>query len=154
MKRLLTTFLVASLLITTTLSFSSCKKADTNSTENLDSDEWIPTVVNVITPDDLNSRDNDDPIQCPYYPTHCQEPLYLCNHGYQMWPYGPICAEHYHVHYFDANEDCTPETLNIPGYWVCEYKGVRKHRHIVSYTPYFFHIDTETHTGGGAWGNE
>jgi hypothetical protein len=152
MKRLLTTFLVASLLITTTLSFSSCKKADTNSTENLDSDEWIPTVVNVITPDDLNSRDFTDPISCPYYPSHCQLPLYYCNHGYEMWPYGPFCNEHYHAHTFNATDDCTPDILNIPGYWSCQYMGVRKHVHIVSYTRFLWHIDT--HTGGGAWGNE
>lgn len=153
MKKFIMAFLVAGLMITSVLSLSSCKKTDTNSSTNVDSEDWIPTVVNAINADNLNSisRDND-PILCPYYPTHCENLLYLCNHGYQMWPYGPFCDEHYHVHYFEANQDCTPETFNIPGYWTCAYKGVRKHRHVVSYTPYLFHIDT--HTGGGAWGPE
>lgn len=148
MKRLLTTFLVASLLITTTLSFSSCKKADTNSTENLDSDEWIPTVVNVITPDDLNNRDGVTATTCPY---DCGVPLECCTHGYVMWPFGPFCWEHYHCHEFTAAQDCTPAILPYPGY-TCVYNGVRLHRHVVSYTPYLYHIDT--HVGGGAWGNE
>lgn len=150
MKKFIMTFLVTGLVITSVLGLSSCKKTVTNA--NVDSEEWIPTVVNVINPDDLNSRDLDNPINCPYYPTHCGTPLYLCNHGYQMWPYGPYCNEHYHTHEFEATEDCTPEIFNIPGYWTCAYKHVRKHRHVVSYTPYLFHIDT--HTGGGAWGPE
>ena len=145
MKKFIMTFLVAGLVITSVLSLSSCKKTDTNASTNVDSEDWIPTVVNVINPDNLNSRDLVDP-------THCQQPLYCCNHGYEMWPYGPFCNEHYHAHKFTADQDCTPNILDIPGYWVCKYKGVRTHRHVISYTPYLFHIDT--HTGGGAWGPE
>lgn len=154
MKKFIMAFLVAGLMITSVLSLSSCKKTDTNSSTNVDSKDWIPTVVNVINPtDNLNSRDTlVDPINCPYFPNPCQIPLYYCNHGYEMWPYGPFCNDHYHAHEFTADQDCTPNILNIPGYWACQYRKSRKHVHIVSYTRFLWHIDT--HTGGGAWGSE
>ncbi len=145
MKRLLTTFLVASLLITTALSFSSCKKTDTNA----NTEEWIPTVYNFVTAEDSSSRDKT--ADCPY----CEYDVAFCNHGVQWWsapdiycplgPYDPVTNPigHFHEHIFLADEDCTP-----PGQsnYICPYLGVRKHKHLVVYWQNGW--DNHWHLGG------
>ena len=134
MKRLLTTFLVAGLLITTALSLSSCAKKDT--TEN--AAEWIPTVF-----DPVPAKDGDLWINCDY----CTEPVYLCTHGYEAWPNGPLCYEHYHFHCFSATEDCCPPGTP-PNSYYCRYRYVRKHQHVVSFSVNWPHHN-DNHVGGG-----
>lgn len=153
MKKLVMTFLVASLFITTVLSLSSCKKTDTNGTTI----ESIPVVYDYITEDDIQnfSKDGDgewiDCYYCPgfLHPDSTAYPLgrlYRCNDNPPFVNEAFYCRQHSHVHFFEADENCTPPGHTTPYY--CIYKGFRKHYHILTYTPrYFFN---GWHIGGGA----
>lgn len=140
MKRLLMSFLVAGLLVTSTMSLSSCKKADTNANE-----EWMPTVFTTVVDDGplSSARDGDQWYVCDY----CDEPLYYCTHGYLPWPAGPLCYEHYHFHCFEAYQDCCPPGTD-PVHFTCPYRFIRKHQHVTSHTTrWTYHNDH--HVGGG-----
>ena len=157
MKKLIMSFLVASLLVTTALSLSSCKKTDTN--ENANTEEFIPTVYDVITVEDAqnlsNGRDGDgEYIDCYYCPNfiHPDSTAYPLNRLYRCDDNPPFvneafyCSTHSHVHYFDVTDDCTPPGQTEP--YFCVYNGLRKHYHILTYTHrYFFN---GWHVGGGA----
>jgi len=134
MKKLLMSFLVAGLMITSALSLSSCKKTtDTNKSE------WIPTTFDFVRGGNGLSRGVND-YTCPYDGIV----LNYCNHGVHWWNRDPITHEqeicplgpwdpdeneggHYHEHCFAANEDCTPPGQST---YSCPYFG-REHRHIV-----------------------
>jgi len=151
MKKLVMTFLVASLLVTTALSLSSCKKTDTN--ENANTEEFIPTVYDYIIYDENQNPSKDDGIWIDCYyctqgfpPQYPGNRLYKCDHNPPYIYEAFYCAEHSHEHYFEATDDCTPPGQTQP--YFCEYKGLRKHRHILTYTSrYFFN---GWHIGGGA----
>ena len=152
MKKLVMSFLVASLFVTTALSLGSCKKTDTN--ENANTEEFIPTVYDyIIYDEDQNtSKDDDDVwIDCYYctqnFPNHYEgNRLYKCDDNPPFVDEAFYCEEHSHIHYFDDTQDCTPPGQTHP--YFCEYKGLRKHRHILTYTSrYFFN---GWHIGGGA----
>lgn len=130
MKKFIMTFLVAGLMITSALSLSSCKKTDTNASE----EEWVPTTYDLIMNDNPLTRVGN--ADCPY----CDDDVLPCNHGVNwrndevcpLGPYDPVCnpTGHYHDHSFTADDDCTPP--NNPEYQ-CFWKKVRKHRHVVVY---------------------
>lgn len=132
MKKFIISIFVASLMITSALSLSSCNKKDTNSNK----EEWIPTTVDFVT---SGTKDPDVAV-CPY----CNGPVNLCDHGILWWNYPgggdiqTICPfgaydsvtnpdGHYHEHCFTADQDCTPP--GQPNY-ICPRQG-RYHRHIV-----------------------
>lgn len=140
MKKFIITFLAAGLMIISALNLSSCKK-----TTSSDVDE-IPTTYINITDEDVNidSRDHEF-IHCFY----CPDPLYMCDHGYLPMPAGPMCEEHYHVHYFTPQMNCTPVGLEGTGYY-CIHNGLRYHKHVLSYAPTWHHNDW--HLGGGGIG--
>lgn len=159
MKRLLMSFLMAGLMITSALSLSSCKKTtDTNGSK------WIPTTFDFVGGGNGLSRDVHD-FTCPYDGII----LNYCNHGVQWWTRDPITGEqticplgvwdpvenpdgHYHVHCFTSDVtpggggDCTP-----PGQtnYICKYYG-REHRHIVVIWQEGW--DNHWHVGGGCCG--
>ena len=152
MKRLLMSFLMAGLMITSVLSLSSCKKTDTNASAK----EWIPTTFDFVGRGDGLSRASG--YTCPYDGIE----LNICNHGILWWTYDSdgnqiVCPlgpwdpvenpdGHYHEHCFAANQDCTP-----PGQtnYSCLYFG-RKHRHIVVIWQQGW--DNHWHLGGGCCG--
>lgn len=145
MKKFIMIFLVASMVIATGLSLSSCKKTDTNA--SADKEEWVPVVYDFIALDENqgNTRQGD-PQQTCYYsgaPIYCNQPLVRCPHDLQFVNQALYCEEHSHVHCFEATWDCTaPNQISN-----CEYKGHRKHYHIITYhTNYYFH---GWHVGGG-----
>jgi hypothetical protein len=136
MKKFIMTFLVAGLLITSALSLSSCKKTDTSA--NANNEEWIPTVCNVIAADGLRSGGT---MECYY----CGATIYQCFHApseiLHDWYYD--CPEHSHYHCFDASGNCTFPGQVEP----CPFKGVRTHRHIITYHDNF--TMNSWHVGGG-----
>ena len=132
MKRFIMTFLVASLMITSALSLSSCKKKDTDASTK----EWIPVVCNII--------DNDSPLvrsgaECPY----CSNPIAQCPDDPQWIDRAFYCPAHSHVHVFEATDNCL-----IPSFPSCRYHGVRKHYHILTWTTDSWNWHG-THSGGG-----
>lgn len=157
MKKLAMTFLVASLLVTTAFSLSSCKK--TNTSENANTEEDIPIVYDVINLEDAQrlSGGKDwggEYIDCYYCPGHLLPDslpypggfLYRCDDNPPFENNAFLCSEHSHIHFFDVTDDCTPPGQTLP--YFCIYKGVRKHIHILTYTSnYFFN---GWHVGGGA----
>lgn len=151
MKKFIMSFLVAGLVIVSAISLSSCKKTDTNGNANME--EQIPTVYDLITSDGAQSLTKDGEwIDC-YYCTGGFNPypdnrLYMCEDHPLFINDAFYCEEHSHIHYFEATEDCTPPNQTSP--YFCVYKGLRKHKHILTYTPnYFFN---GWHLGGGADG--
>lgn len=142
MKRLLMSFLVAGLMITSALSLSSCKKTDTSA--NANNEEWIPTVVTFVTSEDLHTDLRDAPpyYLCPY--ENCDTLIPLCDH-YILFP--DYCTEHSHIHCFGPNDHCGTPTQQTNPYYYCRYMGVRKHIHVLNYTDIWFHNDA--HVGGG-----
>jgi len=145
MKKFIMIFLVAGLMITSALSLSSCKKTDTNASE----EEWVPTTITVVTNDNPFSR--DEPTMNCYY---CTARVALCNHGVQ-WNNGEVCPlgawdatenpnGHYHEHKFSATRNCRPEGYTTQ--WGCPYNMVRKHRHLVIYWQTGY--DNHWHLGG------
>lgn len=156
MKKLVMVFLVASLLVATALSLGSCKKTDTN--ENANTEEFFPTVYDYIIDEDQNSSRDDEWIECYYctqnFPNQYPDNrIYKCEHNPPYVNEAFYCSEDSHIHYFEATDDCTPPGHVLP--YFCEYRGVRRHRHILTYTSrYFFNGWFEGwHIGGGA-GNE
>lgn len=150
MKKLVMTFMVASLLVSTALSLSSCKKTDTN--ENANTAEFIPTVYDYIFYEDIDSSSREDIwIDC-YYCTQGFPPqypgnrLYKCDHSLTFENQAFWCDVHSHEHYFTATQDCTPPGQTEP--YFCEYNGLREHRHILTYTSRWFF--NGWHVGGGA----
>ena len=136
MKKFIMTFWVASLMIISVWSLSSCKKTDTNASAK----EWIPTTIDFVGKDSGLSGAVEDAF-CPYDSIIVN----YCNHSIRWWSYDEhgqtiICPEgawdpdnnpngHYHQHYFTANDDCTPP--NNPNYF-CPNLG-RNHKHLVVY---------------------
>ena len=144
MKKLVMTFLVVSLFVTTALSLSSCKKTDTASTDK----EWVPSTDDFVTyevvPDDETGiRSYVECYYCGYHIPACpDDPPYInkCH----------FCPEHSHVHWFEADEDCySPYQIGQ-----CQYKFVRRHRLVITYAPlsgYYWH---SFHAGGAGGGHE
>lgn len=138
MKKFVLSFLVAGLIITSVLSLGSCKKTDTNSTTN--TEEWIPTVYEVIYPNDLQIKE-EPPVYCYYcLPDtvlihRCEDPIQWVNEAF-------YCPQHSHVHYFNATDNCYSPTQLY-----CQYRGVRNHYHIMTYHGWYWH---GSHVGGGA----
>lgn len=151
MKKLLSTFFVASIVIAGALSLSSCKKDKTNVNGN---EEWIPTVFtsHLYNPDAPTKDDNW--IICDYgdacnYSLHR---VHLCTHGYYAWtplnPDTPLCSEHYHFHLFTASDDCCPPGTD-PSSFLCPYRWERLHQHVISYSIYWTDHN-DHHVGGGS----
>ncbi len=144
MKKLVMPLLVASLLITTVWSLSSCKKTNTNT-----NNEVLPVTVNYILYEGDESNTRDIYTDCVYKftpPHYCNDPVLLCDHGINYFTNGDtICYVHNHVHLFKANEDCTPINYTVP--FFCIYKLEREHLHAIKYFPRGYHNDW--HLGGG-----
>jgi hypothetical protein len=153
MKKLGMIFLLASLLVTTAFSLGSCKKAGTNENENANMEESIPIVYDYVFYEDVDPslREDDIWIDCYYcrqgFPNHYPDNrLYKCDHNLEFENQAFLCDEHSHLHFFEATDNCTPPGQTQP--YFCEYKGQRKHMHILTYTSrYFFN---GWHLGGGA----
>lgn len=160
MKKFIMSFLVAGLVIISALSLNSCKKADTNGNTNMGAS--IPTVYDVITVEDAQHFSKDgregeyiDCYYCPnfHFPEQTVNPypdgrLYRCDHdiAYNEENHTFLCEVHSHIHFFTAEENCTPPHQTSP--YFCIYKGLREHRHILTYTSLFFF--NGWHIGGGA----
>lgn len=145
MKKFIMTFLVASMVIATGLSLSSCKKTDTNA--SADKEEWVPVVYDFIALDENqgNTRQGDPQIPCTYSgaPIYCNQPLERCNHEISFANYALYCDVHSHVHCFGPTDDCNaPNQITT-----CEYRFHRKHYHIITYHINFYHHSW--HVGGG-----
>lgn len=148
-KNLLLSSIATALMLASAVGFNSCEK-----TTSLN-DAKSPTTFMIVSNDDT---DNDSGTsrpspECPY----CSDPFNLCAHGWYWSFYGDPCPMgaynpetnpmgHYHVHWFDATDDCCPPTSS-PFYSYCPHKGVRAHKHIVVWwengTPNYPHV------GGG-----
>lgn len=136
MKKLVMTFLVASLFVTTALSLSSCKKTDTNASDN--DDGWVPTTY--IIADDEPGREGAEYVICYF----CHDTIWKC---YDNPPYENdcfFCPTHSHIEWFDPDDDCYDPYQT----GTCEYRFVRRHKHVITYTPRY-HWQS-WHVGGGA----
>ena len=138
MKKLIMTFLVAGLIIVSAVSFSSCKKTDTDA-------DWTPTTY------DYFSFEKDDPIPpswiiCAY--DFCNDTIYACDHVLEWQNNCFLCEVHSHEHWFEPNDDCT-----LPGQvGECRYKFVRRHKHVMTYSPYLYGFFHHSFHAGGAGG--
>lgn len=141
MKKLILSLFVAGLMITSAWSLNSCKKANTNS--NANNEEWIPTTYSVITEEEPE-REGADYVICYF----CQDTIWKCLDNVPYVEECFYCPTHSHIEWFEADEDCYDPYQTGE----CEYKFVRRHRHIITYTPRFhWH---SWHIGGGAYGGE
>jgi hypothetical protein len=147
MKKLILSFLVAGMLITSAWSLNSCKK-----TTNANDEEWVPSVDDFITYEFITSEeiqdeeDRDSYIEC----TYCGFHIPACPHDPPYVNKCHYCPEHSHIHWFEANENCySPNQVGE-----CQYKFVRRHRHVITYAPlsgYYWH---SFHAGGAGGGHE
>ena len=144
MKKFIMTFLVASMVIATGWSLSSCKKTDTNANK----EEWVPIVYEYVNPDGNQgtTRQGDPQIPCTYSgaPIYCNQPLERCSSDTIQFNNGALyCPEHSHVHCFGPTDDCNaPNQITT-----CEYRFHRKHYHIITYHTHYYHHSW--HVGGG-----
>lgn len=138
MKKLILSFLVAGLMITSALSLNSCKKKDTNT----NNEGWIPTTYSII--EDTPDREGGFFVICYF----CNDTIWRCDDNPPYIDECFYCPTHSHIEWFEADEDCYDPYQTGE----CVYKFVRKHRHVITYTPHF-HWQS-WHVGGGASGGE
>lgn len=137
MKKMMFSFLVAGMMIISALSFNSCKQ-----TTDANNEEWVPTTY--IIAEDIPGREGAEFVICYF----CGDTIWKC---YDNPPYEYecfLCPTHSHIEWFGPNDDCYDPYQTGS----CEYKFVREHKHVITYTPRF-HWQS-WHIGGGASGGE